>query len=104
MVGLRRTATGRSAPERRGLSKVVNVPAHSRRPGDSSRSAPVRQDLVDVLVSLAIFEGISRADLSRIAAEMRRRRFAKGTTIFKQGDSARELFVLTRGKVAVSVE
>jgi len=35
---------------------------------------------------------------------MRRRRFAKGTTIFKQGDSARELFVLTTGKVAVSVE
>ena len=35
---------------------------------------------------------------------MRRRCFAKGTTIFKQGDSARELFVLTAGKVAVSVE
>ena len=104
MVVLRSTATGRSAPEKRAPSKVVSAPSHSRWPDDSSRSASVRQDLVDVLVSLAIFKGISRAALSRIAAGMRCRRFAKDTTIFRQGDSARDLFVLTSGKVAVSVE
>ena len=104
MMERHRTATGRSAPGRRDLSKGVNAAAHSRQPGDTSRSASVRRDLVDTLGALAIFEGISRAHLSRIAAGMHRRRFARGTTIFKQGDSARELFVLTTGEVAVSVE
>jgi signal transduction histidine kinase/CRP-like cAMP-binding protein len=53
---------------------------------------------------LAIFEGISQANLSRIATQMRRRRFSKGTTIYRQGDPAREFFVLTAGRIAITVE
>jgi signal transduction histidine kinase/CRP-like cAMP-binding protein len=67
-------------------------------------SASVRPGPVAVLASLAIFEGISRANLSRIATQMRRRRFSKGATIYRQGDPAREFFVLTSGRVAVTVE
>ncbi|HEU4949588.1 MAG TPA: GAF domain-containing protein, partial [Candidatus Deferrimicrobiaceae bacterium] len=35
---------------------------------------------------------------------MRRRRFSKGTTIYKQGDPAREFFVLTGGQIAITVD
>ncbi len=67
-------------------------------------SASARQGLVQVLASLAIFEGISPANLSRIAAQMRRRRFSQGTTIYRQGDPAREFFVLTAGRIVITVE
>jgi hypothetical protein len=76
MVVLRRTATVRSISERRNLAKSVEVPSRSRRSGDAKRSASMRRELVDVLVSLAIFEGISRTDLTRIAAGMSCRLFA----------------------------
>ena len=66
--------------------------------------ASARQGLVEVLASLAIFEGISQANLSRIATQMRHRRFSKGTTIYRQGDPAREFFVLTAGRIAITVE
>ncbi len=67
-------------------------------------SASVRQGLVEVLASLAIFEGVSQANLSRIATQMRRRRFSGGTTIYRQGDPAQEFFVLTAGRIAITVE
>ncbi len=35
---------------------------------------------------------------------MRRRRFSRGTTIFRQGDPAREFFVLTAGRIEVTLE
>jgi len=60
--------------------------------------------LVKILASLAIFEGLSRANLSRIGGQMRPRRFSRGTTIYKQGDPAREFFVLTAGRIEVTVE
>jgi GAF domain-containing protein len=63
-----------------------------------------RQGLVEVLESLAIFEGVSRGNLSRIAIQMRRRHFTKGTTIYRQGDPAREFFVLTAGRIVITVE
>jgi signal transduction histidine kinase/CRP-like cAMP-binding protein len=67
-------------------------------------SPSARQDLVKVLASLAIFEGVSQANLSRIATQMRRRRFSRGTTIYRQGDPAQEFFVLTAGRIAITVE
>ncbi len=101
----RNRSTSRLTPSRPVSSRKGNVRSRGPRPpaGDGA-SAPRRQGLVKILESLAIFKGLSRTNLSRIAAQMRRRRFPKGTTIYKQGDPAQEFFVLTAGRSEVTVE
>ena len=63
-----------------------------------------RPGLARDLASLAIFEGVPRAGLSRIARQMRRRCFSSGATIYRQGDPAQEFFVLTAGRITITVE
>ncbi len=94
------------APRKRVAAPLAGkeLPRVSRARARGSSSSLPRQHLIDVLASLAIFHGIRPGELSRIAAEMRRRRFAKGTKIYRVGDPAREFFVLTVGQIAVTIE
>ncbi len=102
---LRSRSTSRSAASRPVTSRRGNAQPRGPGPPDGGGTfASLQQGLVDVLGSLALFKGISRTNLSRIAAQMRRRRFSTGTTIYRQGDPAREFFVLTAGRIEVTVE
>jgi signal transduction histidine kinase len=52
---------------------------------------------------MPIFAGVPKAGLARIAGHLQRRHLLKGTTIFKQGDPAREFCLLTSGRLEVTV-
>jgi signal transduction histidine kinase/CRP-like cAMP-binding protein len=104
-VTLRKRSTGRSTASRPVSARKGNARPRGPRPiGGGGTPASLPQGLVDVLASLAIFEGLSRAKLARIVAQMRRRFFSPGTIIFRQGDPAREFFVLTAGRIEITVE
>lgn len=56
---------------------------------------------VRVLRSLALFSGLSDADLELIAHKLTEASFDKGSTIFRAGDPGDSMFLLVRGKVAI---
>ncbi len=56
---------------------------------------------VRVLRSLALFSGLSDADLELIAAKLTEASVEKGSTIFRAGDPGDSMFLLVRGKVAI---
>jgi len=103
-MALEKTAPGPSAAARSTPSRKGEAPSHRQRPpAEGSLSVSAGPGLVDVLASLALFEGIAQAELTQIATQMHRRRFARGTTIYKEGDPAREFFVLTLGRIVITV-
>jgi CRP-like cAMP-binding protein len=48
-----------------------------------------------------LFAGLSEADRTALQRSARPRRFAAGESLFAQGDTANELFVITKGRVKV---
>jgi len=104
-MALQKTAPDHSAATRPTSSRKVDArPRRQRSPAGGSRSVSGRPGLVDVLASLALFEGVPRPQLSRMATQMRCQRFSNGTTIYKEGDPAREFFVLTVGRIVITVD
>ncbi len=94
---------------RRRTQLVCDTRRHRMRARTASNRAkhPVgvpTDHLASTLHSLALFEGIPKADLARLAKLMRPRNIAAGEIVFAQGDPAREFFVLSRGRVVVTVK
>ncbi len=56
-----------------------------------------------VLRNCEIFSTLSDADLEKVAGSVLEKHYEAGTTLFKEGDSADELFVLQEGKVALQM-
>ena len=59
--------------------------------------------LVDTLKSCELFEGLKTYQLEKIANICRGQSFKEGIMVFKEGDEARELYVLTEGRVALEM-
>ncbi len=59
--------------------------------------------IVDLLKTLEIFEGLPEAELAKIGKLMRERRFAEDQLLFRQGDPGSALYVITRGRVKISI-
>jgi putative ABC transport system ATP-binding protein len=53
------------------------------------------------LRTLPLFEKLSPAELTNVAEKMKRRRFAKGDVIIREGDPGEEFFVIKQGSVRV---
>lgn len=62
---------------------------------------PAPAELIAFLQRLPLFDGLSAAALNQVAADFRRREFAKGEVIFRQEDEGQELYVVARGKVRI---
>jgi CRP-like cAMP-binding protein len=60
--------------------------------------------LVDSLGRAQIFSDLAQAELEEIAALGYERTFGKGDTILSEGDRSRELFIIGKGMVRVSLE
>jgi len=60
-------------------------------------------DIKELLRSSEIFEDLTEAELDRIAKQCREEVYEAGTTIFKEGDEARELYIVEEGRVALEV-
>ena len=52
---------------------------------------------------LDIFSGLSAADLEVVKSKLSRRTYAKGDTVFREGDPGQELFVIARGEASVRI-
>ena len=59
--------------------------------------------IIDTLESSRLFEGFEPHHLKKIADLCRGGSFKEGTMVFKDGDEAAELYVLTEGKVALEI-
>ncbi len=59
--------------------------------------------LKQTLVGCSIFSGLSDAQLEKMAALAAQKQYEAGSTIFHEGDSAEELFVLQEGRVALQM-
>lgn len=55
--------------------------------------------IVDALEKCEFFDGLNRADIQRIAGICRFKSYAAGETIFEQGDSGENLYVILDGLV-----
>ncbi|MBI2288660.1 MAG: cyclic nucleotide-binding domain-containing protein [Chloroflexi bacterium] len=56
-----------------------------------------------VLKECSVFSALSDSELDRIASLAVEKQYEAGTTIFEEGDSAQEFFVLQEGKVALQM-
>jgi CRP-like cAMP-binding protein len=57
----------------------------------------------DVLARFRLFDGLSRPTLERIAAAAAPNRLADGDSLFEQGGEPRDLYLVTRGRLALRV-
>ena len=57
---------------------------------------------VEILRKVALFEGMTSAQLRKIAAGMREVGFSIGQSIFREGDVGTSMFVIADGKVRIS--
>lgn len=57
-----------------------------------------------VLKKISIFKDLSEADLEAVMAKMKALNFPAGKTLFNEGDPGDELFVVSGGRVAVTVK
>ena len=62
-----------------------------------------KEDLVAQLANIDLFEPLERSDLETIVDAMQRRHLAAGSTLFRQGDKGKSLFILIEGLLDVNV-
>ena len=56
---------------------------------------------VDLIASVPLFEGLSRAELAEVAKLMDEVDLPAGSVLMTQGDTGRQMFVVASGRVAV---
>jgi len=61
-------------------------------------------DLKDFLRKVELFDGLTEAELEKVAAICQQRRFHRGDILTKQGTPGEELFIVTKGFVEVFLE
>ncbi|KAJ3018877.1 UNVERIFIED_CONTAM: hypothetical protein HDU68_010935 [Siphonaria sp. JEL0065] len=59
------------------------------------------ENTLSVLANSALFPGLDQAQLQAVAKEMQLQTFSKGETLYKEGDEASYLFLITSGSVDV---
>ena len=60
--------------------------------------------MIDTLNSSVLFEGLDKSQLEKVAVLCRGNSYREGTVIFREGDEADELYVLTDGRIALEME
>lgn len=63
-----------------------------------------KKDALDVLKSVALFQGLSNAHLRRIAKEAREELYSPGQDIVTEGQSGGPFFCITEGLAQVSIQ
>ena len=53
------------------------------------------------LTQVQLFNTLDEQDLSRLSQDMQLKEYARGETIFREGDSSSELFIVMKGKVRI---
>lgn len=61
-------------------------------------------DVIDTLKASELFTGFDEGHLQKVADRCRSESYMEGAKIFKEGDDARELYILSQGEVALEME
>ena len=56
-------------------------------------------DAVDLLLGTSVFRGMRRDDVAEMLPHLRERRFARGETVWREGDAADSLYVVATGQL-----
>ena len=87
--------------EERGGLQAGEAEAAGGRPGTSARQG-ARTDVAGFLGQLALFQGVPKGRISRMADGMEERHYARNAEILRQGSVTGEVYVVKRGIVAVT--
>jgi CRP-like cAMP-binding protein len=68
---------------------------------DLARLSEPAEVQIEDLAALALFEGLSREQLAKLAPLFRRVSLTAGQSVFAAGDSAREMYVIESGEVCL---
>ena len=60
--------------------------------------------IIDTLKSCELFKGLETHHLEKVSVLCRGESYREGTMVFKEGDEATELYILTDGRVALEME
>lgn len=61
-------------------------------------------DIVDTLKKCELFSNLGAEHLEKLSLHCRDESFAQGVVLFKEGDEARELYILKEGRVVLEME
>jgi CRP/FNR family transcriptional regulator, cyclic AMP receptor protein len=89
-----RPSQGLASPARPGYGRTFSNPASAMTPIDT---------IAALLSKTGMFSTLEGADLTSIAQAMRPAEFGSGETIFQRGDPGRELYLVTEGRVRLSI-
>jgi len=59
--------------------------------------------ICEFLKTVDVFQPLTPTDLTHVAEQMKKRRFAPGDTIIRQGDTGEEFFLVADGRVSVAI-
>ena len=57
---------------------------------------------VEILRKVALFEGMTSAQLRKLAAALKESKFPGSSHIFKEGEAGTSMFIIVEGKVRIS--
>src|SRR5690348_7229912 len=80
---------------------VTSTSRHATSMSDSQTSVEATQ--ADFLASVPLFEGIAEPDLAELRQLLRRREFAAGEVLWREGDPAAGMVLIVDGQVALSL-
>jgi putative ABC transport system ATP-binding protein len=60
--------------------------------------------ICEFLRSVELFKKLTPAEIANIADRMRKRKYAPGDVVIRQGDAGEEFFLIARGSASVTVE
>jgi putative ABC transport system ATP-binding protein len=60
--------------------------------------------ICEFLKTVDVFQALTPTDLTHVAEQMKKRRFAPGDVIIRQGDPGEEFFLVAAGRVAVTMQ
>ncbi len=81
----------------------MTVPRGSRKGGQRFQGCYELASMdVEILRKVALFDGMTSAQLRKLAAGMKEREFPISTHIFREGDASSAMFIIVEGKVRIS--
>jgi CRP/FNR family transcriptional regulator, cyclic AMP receptor protein len=66
-----------------------------------SADPPLSSKMIAFLTQVQLFNKLDEQDLSHLRQDMQLKEYARGETIFREGDSSSELFIVMKGKVRI---
>jgi putative ABC transport system ATP-binding protein len=60
--------------------------------------------ICEFLKTVEVFQALTPTDLTHVAEQMKKRRFAPGDTIIRQGDPGEEFYLVAAGRVSVRIQ